>query len=287
MVNNQSIISINNLSVKFAKRCVLSDVSFDCNRFGNIAILGPNGAGKSTFLKALCGLIPVSNGKVSLFGQSPRSFAVRKKLGVCFQKVDFPAFVKVSSICKLIASQYHLKNWEDSEFFHLFGMHELASLEASSLSGGEKKRLMLFLTYFHEPELVVLDEPTAALDSKYQNIFRDYLLKSSTDGKRLTIMSSHMDEDLRSGIDVILRLDQGKLHQKNVEHTTSQHSHVVFDLVGGYSYENYPGLRCKGGKAHIYTDKVEGLFKKLTNDQIPLPNLSVTSAHQVIGEVRP
>jgi len=219
---------------------------------------------------------------------NPRSFGLRKRLGVCFQKVDFPAYVKVKSICKLIASQYGLKHWDHPGFYHLFGMHELTNLEANSLSGGEKKRLMLYLSYFHEPDLIILDEPTAALDSKYQNIFRDYL-RSSKDQKRLTIMSSHMDEDLQSGIDVVLKLSRGKITKEIISKDSEQsrNRHVIFDAVDGYPYHQHPEIELIGGKAHIHTDHAEDLFRKLSQANTPLPNLSVSRSKKPTSEVRP
>lgn len=173
------VLQINNASVGYGKKAVLSGVDFSVGRGDMIGIIGPNGAGKSTLIKTLRGFLPVQAGSVKLFGVpvdeiTPRDFAC--KVAYLQQQEHILPGYTVQNV--VMAGRYpHLKWWqhENAEDYRIAracmaytGVLGLAERDMLALSGGQRQRAFLARVLAQQTELLFLDEPATGLDLFYQ-----------------------------------------------------------------------------------------------------------------------
>lgn len=192
------IIEIKDLSVRYGATEALQDISCTIEKGDFVGLVGPNGGGKTTLAKTLLGLVPVYSGAVSLLGQSIRIFNDFKKIGYLPQKHTginplFPASVEEVVFFGLLAG----KKWpkkirqEDKCTVHAMleklGIADMKDKLISELSGGQQQKVLLARALVSEPELLILDEPSTALDPNSREQFFA-LLKEMHRTKRTTIL---------------------------------------------------------------------------------------------------
>lgn len=169
-------ILISDGSIQFGDCQLLKDINITINTGEFIGVFGPNGAGKSTLIKALLGLIPLASGRISIFGKSPGS--ENHQIGYMPQTQNIPQITNLSVRSLLMAVQQG-KGWglpfscsstraEVNDVLRLVNADHLAEHPFHQLSGGEKQRFLLAQALLGKPDLLLLDEPLAALDPAYQ-----------------------------------------------------------------------------------------------------------------------
>jgi ABC-2 type transport system ATP-binding protein len=165
-------VQVNHLSKSYGHRTVVNDVSFTVPEKSIVVIIGPNGAGKSTLVEMMLGLRTPDTGKVRYWKDNPK-----QDIGFQLQNTPFFPGLTVRENLELFASFYHLKLSKEASRAVLgqCGLSDVASQEASKLSGGQQKRLAIACSLIHNPELVFLDEPTTALDPRAQQEARYYV----------------------------------------------------------------------------------------------------------------
>lgn len=157
------ILEFDRVGKSYGPLRALYEVTFGVDRGEIVALLGPNGAGKTTALEIALGLRSCDSGEVRLFGSSPRDAAIRRRLGVTPQETGFLDMLRVEEIVRFVAEHYpHPASVAST--LERFGLAKMGGRRAGTLSGGESRRLALSLAFVGDPELVVLDEPTAGLD---------------------------------------------------------------------------------------------------------------------------
>ena len=170
MTDSPGAVEARDVSFSYGERAALNGVSFDVPRGGHHGFLGPNGSGKSTLFKLLATILPLRRGKVSVLGHDLSSdlATIRKKIGVVFQS---PALDKKLSVRRNLQYGAQLFGLSGSELTsRVDGMLEYAGLTdraediVGELSGGLRRRVELAKGMLHEPELLLLDEPTTGLD---------------------------------------------------------------------------------------------------------------------------
>lgn len=176
------IISINNLSFRYQTRDVLNGISFDVRKKDYIGLVGPNGSGKTTLVKIILGLLKPVEGNISLFGKNSFSFNDHRKIGYLPQKVPsltprFPATVKeIVSLGILAGKKFpkYLRESDDQKIddaLDLLDIRDIKDHFISEISGGQQQRVLLARAIVNKPELLVMDEPTAALDPEMRERF--------------------------------------------------------------------------------------------------------------------
>lgn len=128
-----------------------------------LALLGPNGAGKTTTIRTILGLVRPTVGTVRVFGRDPRDVATRLRIGTMLQIAELPASLSVREHITLF-SAYYPQPLAIEETLRLAALDELADRRSERLSGGQRQRLAFALAICGDPDLLVLDEPTASLD---------------------------------------------------------------------------------------------------------------------------
>jgi len=158
----ETIVSAEGLSKRFGDVVALSDVTFSIHGPGFVGILGPNGAGKTTLLDLLEGLTSPSSGSAQLFG-APLDPYPRRRVGVVLQKEVQLERCTAREYANLFAAIHGVARGAEKILLGA-GLVKRANVPLSQLSGGEAARLFIWAALVHDPELVFLDEPTAALD---------------------------------------------------------------------------------------------------------------------------
>lgn len=195
----EKILSITDLWVRQSGHVVLESINLELFAGDFLGIIGPNGGGKSTLLKAILGLINPDRGKIDVFGLPPAK--ARSRIGYVPQKTVFDRSFPVKAQEVVLMGRYsrvgllHRYGKEDRHFameaLKAVGMEDRAEREIGELSGGEQQRVFVARSLVSDPDLLLLDEPTAGIDSAQQTEFYELLSHLNCHLGKAIIMVSH------------------------------------------------------------------------------------------------
>jgi len=195
----KKIVSISGLWVCRREHAVLENINLELYAADFLGIIGPNGGGKSTLLKAMLGLIKPDRGSITIFGLPPA--AVRSRVGYMPQKTVFDQSFPVNVLDVVLMGRYsrtgfmHRYDQTDRQAalkaLTAVGMEDRALREIGALSGGEQQRVFVARSLVSDPELLLLDEPTAGVDSAQQTDFYDLLCHLNRDLQIAIVLVSH------------------------------------------------------------------------------------------------
>jgi zinc transport system ATP-binding protein len=196
------ILEAKGLSVSYDSTEVLSDVSLKLSAGDYLGIVGPNGCGKSTLIKALLGLVPVNRGEIALFGTPANDFSQWQRIGFLPQRLrtlaaHFPATVSEVVALGLLGGKHFPKRLTAGDRQRVTGVCEqmgigdLARRMVSELSGGQQQRVLLARALVNDPELLILDEPTTALDPETRESFYALLRTINRERQTAVVMVTH------------------------------------------------------------------------------------------------
>ena len=200
MRNSEIAISIQNLSKFYKKFQALNEVSFNVKRGDFFAFLGPNGAGKTTTINCLTGLSNYQNGQIKVFGYDVVSDYLhsRRLIGLCAQEFNFDPFLTTFQLLSYQAQYFGIPPEESrkraTQMLERFGLSDKRNAKHRALSGGMKKRLLLCRALIHDPEILILDEPTAGCDLELKFLIWDYLAQLNKEGKTIFLTTHYMEE---------------------------------------------------------------------------------------------
>ena len=202
--NSTPAIVAENLTLKFGSFTAVKDVSFTIPKGEIFGFLGSNGCGKTTTMKMLTGLLTPTEGKVALFGEplNAKDLATRRKVGYMSQSFSLYGELTVRQNLDLHARLFHLPEAKIagriSSLAGEFGLEEVLDHQAGALPLGVRQRLSLAVAVVHEPELLILDEPTSGVDPGARNRFWQLLMRlSREDGVTIFISTHFMNEGER------------------------------------------------------------------------------------------
>jgi ABC-2 type transport system ATP-binding protein len=174
-----------------------------------VAILGPNGAGKSTTIDMVLGLTRPDSGSVSLFGMPPAQAVAQGVVGAMLQTGSLLPYLRVRELVTMVASLYP-HPLDVQEALRLTGLTEVAERQAGRLSGGQTQRVRFAIALVANPDLLLLDEPTAALDVEGRREFWASVRAAAAQGKTV-IFATHYLEEADAYADRIVLLAQGRV----------------------------------------------------------------------------
>jgi ABC-2 type transport system ATP-binding protein len=188
------------------------DLEVPAGRF--FGLLGPNGAGKSTLINAVCNLIRISGGEISVFGHPSSSLEARRLVGVSEQEPNLDRFLTVREALLYHGGYFGMGRAETvaraDEMIDVFDLRDKADVRAPKLSGGMRRRLLLARALLHEPRLVILDEPTAGVDVELRHELWRYIRRLHSEGTTI-LLTTHYLEEAESLLEEIALIGGGEI----------------------------------------------------------------------------
>jgi zinc transport system ATP-binding protein len=214
-----SMLSVEQLSFRYNSVEVLSDISFSVDAGDYIGLVGPNGSGKTTVIKIMLGLLQQEKGTVTLFGSDAAGFRERHKIGYLPQKPThfnphFPATVKEIVSLGLFSKQSFLQRITKDDqklIYDAMAMAEVLDISDAligELSGGQQQRVLVARAVVNKPELLILDEPTTALDPEAREHFFKVLYELNRRGNVTVILVTHDIASIGKYASKLLYLDK-------------------------------------------------------------------------------
>ena len=210
------MIEIKNVSKKFGKLEVLKNVSVSCKSGQCIALIGPNGCGKTTLIKSILGMVLPDEGSMefnqkSIFGD----YSYREKIGYMPQIGRYPDTMTIGEIIEMVKKIRNSKDNLDEDLFRDFEIEKMLNKQMRTLSGGTTQKISAVLAFLFNPDVLILDEPTAGLDPLASELLKEKIIKEKEKGK-LIIITSHLLSELDDLISEIIFMQDGKIffHKK-------------------------------------------------------------------------
>ena len=205
-------IEVGHLRKTYGDLVAVDDVTFSVGEGEFFGILGPNGAGKTTALEMIEGLRKPDGGEVRLLGEKPwpRNSALLPRMGVQLQASGFFERLTAREQIRTFATLYGVPTARADEWLERVGLSEKANTAWEKLSGGQVQRLSIASALVHDPEVVFLDEPTAALDPQARRNLWDLLGTLNESGRTVVITTHYMDE-AEALCDRVAIIDHGRL----------------------------------------------------------------------------
>ena len=218
-MDNDIAISVENLKKIYSsntpnQKVALHDISLSIKRGSIFGLLGPNGAGKSTFINILADLVRKTSGKISVMGYDHEKNLKKVKglMGIVPQELNIDPFFSPYELLEIQAGLYGIpkKNRKTESILKLLALEDKAHAYARTLSGGMRRRLLIAKSMVHDPDILILDEPTAGVDVELRTNLWKNINKLNKLGKTIIITTHylHEAEELCKEIGII---DDGKL----------------------------------------------------------------------------
>jgi ABC-2 type transport system ATP-binding protein len=209
------IVDVRNLRKEFDGTVAVADVSFTVQHGEIVGVLGANGAGKTTTIQILLGLIKPSSGKITVFGKDLEQHRIEilQRSNFSSAYTGLPSNLKVWENLLIFARIYGVRNHRQKidELLEMFEIAHLRNKITGHLSSGESTRVNLCKSLLNDPELLMLDEPTASLDPDIADKVRKMLRRIQTERKITMIYTSHNMRDVEEVCDRVLFMHKGRI----------------------------------------------------------------------------
>jgi len=234
-------IEINNLNKQYRNTLAVKNINFKINKGAIIGLLGPNGCGKSTTIGMMLGLIKPTSGTVVINGQNIENnrTSLLEKMNFISPYVELPKKLTVEENLKVYGRLYNVKNLKDkiSDLMEKLNLTEFRKRKTGELSSGQKNRVSLAKALINDPEILLLDEPTASLDPDVGDYVRSFIENyASTKGSTILLASHNMNEVERLCSEVMMMkngeiIDRGKSNDLINKHGRKNLEEVFLKIV--------------------------------------------------------
>jgi len=289
-------IEINSLNKTYKKskkspsKVALNSIDLKIKKGSFFGLLGPNGAGKSTIINILAGLVNKTSGDVKIcdIDIDTNLQAAKFKIGIVPQEIVFDPFFNVRESLEIYAGYFGIKKQDrkTDEIIEALGLKDKANSAPRSLSGGMKRRLLIAKALVHNPEILVLDEPTAGVDVELRNQLWEYVKKLNENGTTI-LLTTHYLEEAEELCDEIAVINHGSViacdKKENLMKLLSSKELVIScsDDEKPDLDSLFPDLESKllpDGKISVVYDpekvEVEKIIKVLMNKKIAIKDIS-------------
>ena len=209
----KNVIEINGLTKRFKDVLAVDELSFEVHSGDVFGFLGPNGAGKSTTIRMILSLITPTSGTIKIFGKTlnENRKEILTNIGAIVEKPDFylylPAIKNLEILAKISGKE--VSESRIMELLELVGLKDRAKSKVKTYSHGMKQRLGIAQTLLHNPQLIVLDEPTTGLDPQGMKEIRDLIIKLSKEEKKTIFLSSHILSEIELVANRMIIINKG------------------------------------------------------------------------------
>ena len=209
-------IQMERIQKKLGGRDVLRDVSFEVCKGDIFGFLGPNGAGKTTTIRTMMGLYRADGGKVTILGGSPDDPAIRQRVGFVLDRDGLYGSLSAEENLGCFLTLYGKKASHDAIMSALqaVGLENRAKDKVGAFSKGMRQRVAIARAIVHDPEVIILDEPTSGVDPSEQMNLRNYLVGISKERGKTIFLSTHNMDEVRKICNKIAILNRGTIQVK-------------------------------------------------------------------------
>ena len=211
----QVVVKIDNLVKRYKELIALDHFSLEIREGEIFGLLGPNGSGKTTTINCLLSLLSFDKGKIEIFGKemSPVQYDIKRQIGVIMQNVavfqELTVYENIDYFCGLYIRDKATRKQYVMDAVHFTGLEKFLKFYPKKLSGGLLRRLNIACGIAHKPKLIILDEPTVAVDPQSRNQILEGIQKLNANGATI-IYTSHYMEEVEQICTRIAIMDQGK-----------------------------------------------------------------------------
>lgn len=212
----ENILEISNVSKSFEKIKAVDNISFKVKKGEMFAYLGVNGAGKSTTISMICGTLKSDRGEIIVCGKdiNKNSNYIKNNIGVVFQNSVLDQTLTVYDNLKYRASLYNITGNKFKERFEtlakMFDLNEIKNQKVKTLSGGQRRRVDIARAIIHNPEFLILDEPTTGLDPNTRKKLWNTIRNLREKNEMTVFLTTHYMEEAADA-DFIIIIDKGKI----------------------------------------------------------------------------
>jgi Cu-processing system ATP-binding protein len=213
------MISIKKVNKNFGKLQALSDVEIDLRMGKAYALVGPNGSGKTTLIKSILGLVIPTSGQILFNDKSiAKDWRYRENIGYMPQIGRYPENMTIGQLVDMMKNIRSSASDLDDSLIEDFKLYKVFDKRMHTLSGGTRQKVSAALAFLFNPDVLILDEPTAGLDPISVELLKDKILEEKARGK-LLIISSHVLSDLDDLTTDLIYIFEGKVHYNNTIQT--------------------------------------------------------------------
>lgn len=213
------MIIASNVTKQFGKMKALDNVSVKCNKGECIALIGPNGSGKTTFIKTVLGMVVCDSGFITFNDKNIlHDWEYRKDIGYMPQIGRYPENMTIGQVLDMM-KDIRSKNTRslDEQLIKEFELDTLLNKRMRTLSGGTRQKVSASLAFLFDPDVLILDEPTAGLDPVASEILKEKIIAEKKRGK-LILITSHILSELDDLVTQVMYMQDGKLcFHKSIE----------------------------------------------------------------------
>ncbi len=211
----QTVVKIENLVKRYKELIAVDHFDLEIKQGEVFGLLGPNGSGKTTTINCLLSLLDFDKGDIEIFGEkmSPTNYALKKRIGVISQNVavydELTVYENIDYFCGLYITDKQTRKKYVDDAIKFVGLEEFIKFRPKKLSGGLLRRLNIACGIAHKPELIILDEPTVAVDPQSRNRILEGILELNAQGATV-IYTSHYMEEVEQICSRIAIMDKGR-----------------------------------------------------------------------------
>lgn len=274
--SSEKIIEVSHLVKHYGKFKAVEDVSFDVYRGDVYGFLGPNGAGKSTTIRTMLSLISPTAGQIKMFGKdlsTDRNY-ILQRIGCIVEKPDFYKYLSAEKNLEIFArlSGVSVTKSKVHEIIEFVGLKGREKDKLGGFSHGMKQRLGIAQTLIHDPELIILDEPTTGLDPQGIIDIRNLILQLKNERNKTVLLSSHILSEIELIANRMVIINKGKtIVQGSVSELLNAQ-----ELIVSFSVDNVEKAKQLLAEASMSSaiDKIEenNLLLHISQEKIPLIN---------------
>lgn len=215
----ENLIEVRGLVKRYKDLTAVDNLDLDVKKGRILGLLGPNGSGKSTTINCILSLLKKDSGSVKIYGKemSPNAYDIKEKIGVVFQDVgvydELTVYENIGYFCGLYIRDKEERKKLIQRTLDLVGLDDFVKFKPKKLSGGLLRRLNIACGIAHRPEIIILDEPTVAVDPQSRNNILEGIKRLNEEGSTIIYTSHYMDE-VDFLCDDIVIIDKGKVIAK-------------------------------------------------------------------------
>ncbi len=212
---SETVVKIENLVKRYKELIALDHFNLEIQKGEIFGLLGPNGSGKTTTINCLLSLLKYDKGSIEIFGQqmTPDNYDIKRRIGIVMQNVavfeELNVYENIDYFCGLYIKDKTLRRQYVEEAIEFAGLGEFVKFRPKKLSGGLLRRLNIACGIAHKPELIILDEPTVAVDPQSRNRILEGIVELNKKGATI-IYTSHYMEEVEQICTRIAIMDKGK-----------------------------------------------------------------------------